>query len=160
MSVTTEPVPQARPAARGPGHTRCVVCGADNPRGLRLTFRQAEGGWVEATLNGDDSLQGYARLMHGGIISLLLDAAMTNCLFAHGYVGVTATMEIKFRHLVAVDAPVRVRARLVRSASSALQLRAELVQNDRVRATANGLFVHRPALVSQDNGLCPVPPRE
>ncbi len=160
MSVTTERGPDARLVAPNPGHGRCVVCGSDNQRGLNLAFRRAEDGWVEATLNGDDSLQGYARLMHGGIISLLLDAAMTHCLFAHGYVGVTATMAIKFRHPVAVDAPVRVRARLVRSASSAHQLRAELLQNDHVRATANALFVHRPALVNQDDGPCPEYPRE
>jgi acyl-coenzyme A thioesterase PaaI-like protein len=130
-----------------------VVCGADNQRGLNLAFRRGDDGWVEATLDSDDSLQGYARLMHGGIIALLLDAAMTNCLFAYGCAGVTATMEVKFRQPVGVDAPVHVRARLIRSASSAHQLRAELLQADRVKATATALFVHRPAVLGPDE--CP-----
>lgn len=95
-------------------------------------------------MGGDESLQGYAHLMHGGIISLLLDAAMTNCLFAHGSAGVTARMEVKFRHPVAVDQPVRVRARVVRSSPPAYQLRAEMLQSRQIKATAAGLFVDRP----------------
>ncbi len=93
---------------------------------------------------GDHSLQGYPRIMHGGIVSLLLDAAMTHCLFDHGAAGVTARMEIKFRHPVSVDLPVRIRARLLRSSPPTHQLWAEIRQGDQIKATAAGLFVDRP----------------
>ena len=93
---------------------------------------------------GDRSLQGYPRIMHGGIVSLLLDAAMTHCLFSQGATGVTARMEIKFRHPVSVDRAVHVRARLVRSSPPTHQLRAEIRQGDQIKATATGLFVDRP----------------
>jgi len=124
-----------------------VVCGARNARGLNLVFRRSDDGWVEGALGKDESLQGYPDMMHGGIISLLLDAAMTHCLFDHGAAGVTARLEVKFRHPVKVDRPVRIRAKLVRSSSPAYHLRAEMRQGEQVKATATGLFVDRPALV-------------
>lgn len=99
-------------------------------------------------MGGDESLQGYPRMMHGGIISLLLDAAMTHCLFDHGAAGVTARMEIKFRHPVTVEEPVQIRARIVRASPPTYQLRAEISQGERIKATATGLFVDRPELVS------------
>lgn len=125
------------------------MCGARNGHGLNLSFGSDGDGWIQATLDGRDYLQGYSKMMHGGIISLLLDAAMTHCLFAHGSAGVTARMEVKFRHPVAVDAPVQVRARLIRSSPPGHQLRAELIQNDKLMATAIGLFVHRPELTEK-----------
>ena len=136
-----------RRVPRHPAHEFCVVCGSRNKHSLNVAFHHGSGGWVEATLSENDSLQGYPRMMHGGIISLLLDAAMTHCLFAHGQTGVTARMEVKFRHPVTVTEPVRIRAKLARSSPPAYQLRAELCQREQVKATATGLFVDRPELV-------------
>ena len=142
------------------GHDHCVVCGSKNPRGLNLTFHQNDDGWILANIDGDKYLQGYDRMMHGGVISLLLDATMTHCLFAHGCAGVTAKMEVKFRHPVMVDSPMTVRAKLVRSSPSAYHLRSELIQNERAKATATGLFVDRPQLNEQDNDVCLEMPRK
>lgn len=122
------------------------MCGPCNQRGMNLAFFRGSDGWTEARLSAGTHLQGYPRMMHGGVVSLLLDAAMTHCLFQEGCTAVTARMEVKFRRPVEVDADVRVRARLVRASPPAYQLRAELLQDGRVKASALGLFVHRPEL--------------
>jgi len=44
---------------------------------------------------------------------MLLDAAMTHCLFARGVQGVTAKLDVKFRHPVRVGVQANVRARVV-----------------------------------------------
>jgi acyl-coenzyme A thioesterase PaaI-like protein len=36
-------------------------------------------------------------MLHGGVISSILDGTMTNCLFAHGTVAVTAELRVRFR---------------------------------------------------------------
>jgi acyl-CoA thioesterase FadM len=79
---------------------------------------------------------------------------MTHCLFDHGAVGVTARMEIKFRHPVSVDRPVHIRARLVRSSPPTHQLWAEISQDKQVKATAVGLFVDCPELLDPENEEC------
>lgn len=151
MSVTTEPTKQGNQTEIRSVHEFCLVCGSRNGHGLNLSFFGGDDGWVQATLNGTEHLQGYPRMMHGGVISLLLDAAMTHCLFAQGCAGVTAKLEIKFRHPVTVDSPVTVRARLVHSSPPGHQLVAELLQEKIVKATACGLFVVRPKLARYDS---------
>jgi len=125
-------------------HRHCCICGPTGILGLKAVFRQSDDGWTEATLTGSGPLQGYAGVMHGGIISLLLDAAMTNCLFAHGCAGVTARMEVKFRHPVVADGPVNIRAKLVSSSPPVHELKAELLQERQVKATATALFFAKP----------------
>ncbi len=148
-SVTIDRSGPAIATVSHPSHEGCLVCGPCNHRGMNIVFSRGADGWTEARLRAGVHLQGYPRMMHGGVVSLLLDAAMTHCLFQAGCTAVTARMEIKFRRPVDVDADVSVRARLVRASPPAYQLRAELLQDGRVMASALGLFVHRPELQTQ-----------
>jgi acyl-coenzyme A thioesterase PaaI-like protein len=96
---------------------------------------------VEAVFSGGDPYQGYTGILHGGVIAMLLDAAMTNCLFAHGHCGVTAELTVRFRHPVVSSEPSRLRAWMERCSPSLSVLRAELWQSGRCRATALGKFM-------------------
>jgi len=73
----------------------------------------------------------------------LLDGAMTNCLFAHGEQGITGELKVRFRHPVVTDRPAVVRAWIDRSLPPFHVLRAELIQDDWVKAKATGKFVER-----------------
>ncbi len=125
-------------------HRYCIVCGADNPRGLHLEFRPAVDGGVEATFDCARTFEGYSHRIHGGVIAALLDGAMTNCLFAHGRVAVTADLTVRYRHPVTVNSPVTVRAWIRESSHGLHRMQAELVQGDRVLVTATGKFLERP----------------
>ena len=72
---------------------------------------------------------------------MLLDAAMTHCLFARGQETVTAELCVRYREAVATGTPARVRAWLVRSSPRLHWLRAELLQENRVKAVATGKFM-------------------
>ena len=89
-------------------------------------------------------LEGYPGVLHGGVISALLDGAMTNCLFAQGRAAVTAELRVRFRHPVATDGTARLRAWIDRSCPPLFVLRAELRQGEQLMATAEGKFVQRP----------------
>jgi acyl-coenzyme A thioesterase PaaI-like protein len=39
---------------------------------------------VRATFECDHTFEGYPGMVHGGVISSILDGAMGNCMFAHG----------------------------------------------------------------------------
>lgn len=49
-----------------------------------------------ATFSGNPGLQEYEGQLHGRVISSLLDAAMTHCLFHHGIEAVTGELYVRF----------------------------------------------------------------
>ncbi|HEY3247848.1 MAG TPA: PaaI family thioesterase [bacterium] len=76
--------------------TYCFVCGRDNPIGLKLVFRP-EGEGVRAEFVPSALHVGYEGLIHGGIISALVDDALANIWFTRGREAVTAKLEVRFR---------------------------------------------------------------
>jgi len=53
----------------------CFVCGQDNPAGLKRKFRFRDG-YVYLEFCGCEHHQGYPGMVHGGILSALLDETM------------------------------------------------------------------------------------
>ena len=129
---------------RAQEHANCMVCSPSSKSGLGLQFAVSEDGSVEATFSCDKAFQGYANVLHGGLISCLLDGAMTNCMFAHGHAPVTAELNVRFRDPVVIGQPATVRAWIGRSSSRLHVLEAEIVQNQQVKATAKGKFMKQP----------------
>ena len=125
-------------------HPNCVVCGANHLSGLQLEFTLLEDGSVQATFDCGEAFQGYPGLLHGGVISSLLDGAMTNCLFASGQQGVTGELKVRFRHPVVINRKATVRAWVDRSMPPLHLLQAELIQDERVKAKARGKFMELP----------------
>lgn len=99
---------------------------------------------MEAFFECTKDLEGYEGILHGGIVSALLDGAMTNCLFAHGIRALTADLKIRF--LSSVNAPdaVQLRARIQRSWSRFYVLKSELFQKNVLKAAATAIFVRLP----------------
>ena len=90
----------------------------------------------------------YPHTLHGGVIVSLLDGAMTNCLFAHGLVAVTAELTIRFLRPVGTNREATVRAWLQDSSPTLHRLAAELWQDGKLMARATGKFIeewHAPA---------------
>jgi len=78
------PASGSRSAGRQ-AHPNCIVCSPRHRCGFRLEFVLSEDGSVHAKFDCSKVFEGYPGLVHGGVISSLLDGAMTNCLFAHGH---------------------------------------------------------------------------
>jgi len=137
---------------RAQEHANCMVCSPSSKSGLGLQFAVSKDGSVEATFSCDKAFEGYADVLHGGLISCLLDGAMTNCMFAHGHAPVTAELNVRFRDPVVIGQPATVRARIRRSSSRLHLLEAEIVQNGQVKATATGKFMKQPPQAATGGG--------
>jgi acyl-coenzyme A thioesterase PaaI-like protein len=82
-------------------------------------------------------------MLHGGVISAILDGAMTHCLLARGRSGVTARLIVRFLHPVAADRPVAVRAWLNDYSPPLYVLESELSQDGKLMARATAKFIER-----------------
>jgi acyl-coenzyme A thioesterase PaaI-like protein len=123
-------------------HPRCVVCGHDNPHGLGLEFVPSDDGLsVSATFACSEPFQGYAGLLHGGVVSAMLDGAMVHCLFRAGRVAYTGSLEVRFLQPVTVGRNAVVTARLTTSRGRMHILSAALEQDGRIKVEAVGKFV-------------------
>jgi uncharacterized protein (TIGR00369 family) len=57
-----------------PNSRMCFICGLQNPIGLKLAFYEdAEADQVRAEITVPDEYQGYPGVVHGGIVSAILD---------------------------------------------------------------------------------------
>lgn len=77
--------------------SRCVVCGEDNPRGLQVRFSDAGHGSVEATWQPTADWEGFQGVVHGGILSTVLDEAMSKAVVASGSRAMTAELKIRYK---------------------------------------------------------------
>ncbi len=122
-------------------HSACIICGRQHPQGMKLPFRILKDGSVMTRFFCDHFLQGYAGLLHGGVIAAMLDGAMTNCLFAHGKTAVTASLTVRFLHPVAANQTAAIKARIKKSNPPLHLMESELLQGKRVVARATAKFM-------------------
>jgi acyl-coenzyme A thioesterase PaaI-like protein len=128
-------------------HAQCLMCGPENPSGLKVKFKVQPDGSVAAAFDCLPMLQSYPSVLHGGVISALLDSAMASALFAIGVVAVTAALEIRFLAPTSTGRFAMVRAWTESAGAHPLYLqRAELIQDGKVVVEAKAKFIVREAL--------------
>ena len=145
MSVTIDQLRRNLDSTRQRAHARCIACGSTDGHTPRLQFIPNAQGGVEATFHPSPSYEGYEGILHGGVIATLLDAAMTNCLFAQGQCAVTADLHLRYRHPVASGEPCHLRAWIERQTRPLFVLRGELWQANELRVTATAKFMQQVA---------------
>jgi len=125
-------------------HPQCLLCSAANPFGMKLKFTVQKDGSVLTAFPCREILQSYRETLHGGIISAVLDAAMTNAMFSIGVVAVTAELTVRFLAPVILNQGAVVRAWIDKATSHRLYyVRSELEQDRKVMARASAKFVVR-----------------
>ena len=128
-------------------HPKCIVCSFANTKGLNVKFDVADNGNVKADFQCDEAFEGYPGVLHGGVISSILDGAMGNCMFARGQAAVTVEMTTRFRHPVTTYSQATVSARIIRTSHPLYLLEAEIIQDGEIKATAKSKFYDQPDLV-------------
>ena len=102
-------MPLALPHTRG-----CLVCGHDNPHGLRLRLNvDQETGVVTCEFTPAAHHIGFEGIIHGGLLSTVLDEAMVwAAIWSEKRLCVCGELNVRFRHGVSVGQPLHVEARL------------------------------------------------
>jgi acyl-coenzyme A thioesterase PaaI-like protein len=120
----------------------CFACGIDNPISLGLNFFLKEDGTVETEFIPQDVHQGYTNIMHGGLISTLLDESMAKVLSYKNIKALTAEIRVKFKKPVMIGQRVIITGILKKTHGKLLFTEALLKDNTgEILANAEGKFI-------------------
>lgn len=87
----------------------CFACSPDNRRGLHLQFQPGSQGEMLADWTPECEFEGFRGIIHGGVVSTVLDEAMAKVVSATGIDALTAELRVRFKKQVSTGNPVRVR---------------------------------------------------
>lgn len=126
----------------------CFACGPENPIGMHLHFeRDPEGDGVLCRCTLSANYQGWRGIAHGGIVMALLDEAMAHAAGFAGHRGVTASVNVRFRKPVPLEAPIEVRGRVTWQRRGIVGVEARIGDaRGALLARSEGSFVSRGSL--------------
>jgi len=115
----------------------CFVCGTENPIGLKANFStNRDTKSASCTLTLSRNFQGWENVVHGGMLSSLLDEAAIYACRTCGESFVTAEMKVNFRKPVQVLEPMTVSATVVREKRKVYEVESQVVQGGEICAQA------------------------
>ena len=129
-----------------PNSQMCFVCGLENPIGLKMAFYEDEEGRVVAKFTPGDEHQGFPGIVHGGIVTSLLDEVLGRVAIAAERWVVTGRLNIRFRRPVPVGETLTIVGEVVNWKKRTLEARGEIRLSDgQVGAEATGTFLEIPS---------------
>ena len=112
-------------------HTGCFACDPSHLFGLKLRCQLIDDGKrAQAAFTPSAWMRSYAEQIHGGLISTLLDSAMTQFLLLHGIQAVTGTLDLRYRKPAPIDHNFTVTAWCHENRGRILRMRAEFRDSD------------------------------
>lgn len=125
----------------------CFGCGRQNPIGLKMTFFE-DGEQVWAPWTPLREHQGYEGIVHGGLITTVLDEVMGWAIYVRKLWAVTGTINVRFRKPVRVGDDLVARAWVESIAGRKVEVRATLAhaETGEVLSEGSAIFIR----VSED----------
>jgi uncharacterized protein (TIGR00369 family) len=109
----------------------CFVCGENNLGGLRLRFEiDKERQTLRTVFVASPVFQGFDGVVHGGIISTLIDEAMAKLSYELGYNTVTVSLEIRFKKPAPILEPLLVYGEILEASKRLVKAKARVVKED------------------------------
>jgi len=124
-------------------HRYCLMCGKDNPFSFGLKFKKKDDGTVSTTFTGNKFLQGYKGIMHGGVLSALLDTAMAQCLLHQDIEAVTGELVVRYLEQVDCDDTLNIRAWIAASLPPLYHLKSQIRIGDKIVCKGKAKFMQR-----------------
>ncbi|MCD4775068.1 MAG: PaaI family thioesterase [Candidatus Aegiribacteria sp.] len=121
----------------------CFVCGERNPFGLQLEPVGENGKGIIQWMPKKRH-QGYAGVVHGGLISTLLDESMAYAAMSVAGFCATANISVRFMKPVLIERAVRIEAEMIEHRGKIIKLQASVFQDGEEKARGKATFVSVP----------------
>jgi len=109
--------------------TMCFCCGKDNPIGLKLDFTW-DNGIARAEFTPTELHQGWSGIVHGGIVSCLLDEGLTYATYFTGIDCLTARMQVRLRRPILIGEPLTITSSIRKKTRRLVETQATLSLKD------------------------------
>jgi len=106
----------------------CVACGKQNSKGLRIDFVNESDG-VCARWTPTHDWESFRGIIHGGIITTVLDEAMSKAVISRGWEALTAELKVRFRNRVSPGNPLQIRGWIISKRKRRILAEAKLTTN-------------------------------
>lgn len=126
----------------------CFGCGKANLHGLHLAlYADAEGDGVITHFTPPAHAEGYPGMVHGGIISTMLDEVMAWSLYRLGIWAVTGELTARYKKPVLIGVPLVARGWMIRDRGRVIEVAGEIRSHPQGDLLAEGTsrFVRVPA---------------
>ncbi len=107
----------------------CFGCGQKNPIGLKLNFKR-DGKNVRAEFTPTKHYQGWRGVVHGGIITCLIDEAVSYAAHFEGLKCLTAKMAVQFKCMAKVGEPLVIISSITRHTRKLIETEARVSLKD------------------------------
>lgn len=125
----------------------CMVCGTDNPWGLKAQFLELENGELATIMHTDEYYQSYPGRLHGGISSMVLDETIGRAITIadERMWGVTIDLQMRYRRPVPLNEDVLVIGRITKETNRGFEGGGQIVLRDgTVAVEATGRYLKLP----------------
>jgi acyl-coenzyme A thioesterase PaaI-like protein len=130
---------------RQPSSDDCFVCGRKNPIGLKMRFYTNADGCVYADYTPRPEHQSYPGVMHGGLITAMLDELIGRTAIASNLWCMTAKLEVRFKKPVLIGASLKLKGTITKKTSRVIEGHGEIRLDDGSLAVeAVGTYVKIP----------------
>lgn len=125
----------------------CFVCGTNNPNSLKLKF-DFENNSATAKFLPSSLWEGYEGIVHGGILSTLLDEAMIyGIFFTSGYMTMTVKMDVTFKNPAKVGNELIITGKFLEENGRVITASASISNtNETIICIAKGTYIKPKAL--------------
>jgi len=103
----------------------CFGCVQNNPIGLKLGFKR-DGKTARAEFTPDKLYQGWNGIVHGGIITCMLDEAMSHAVHLEGIECLTAKMTVQFKRPAPVEESLIITGSITRNTRRLVETEAKV----------------------------------
>ena len=110
-------------------YSNCFVCGDKNKCGLKVDFFD-EQGVAKAEYKASSGFEGYKDILHGGIISALLDEVMIKSVLAKDILAVTASIEVRFKQPIRTGEELFLEGRIVEDKGKVITTEGRVLKQD------------------------------
>ncbi len=107
----------------GKDYSLCFGCGQDNPFGLKLSF-QWDGKTARAEFTPTEFYQGWAGVVHGGIIICILDEAMSYAALFEGMYCATTKIQVNLKSPASIDETLIITSSLTKRSRKLVETKA------------------------------------
>ncbi len=119
----------------------CFGCGQKNPIGLKLNFKW-DGKTARTEFTPTRFYQGWPKILHGGIITTMLDEAMSYAVRFSGVDFLTARIQVSFKRPILIDERLVITGSIARNKGRFLEVKADVSLPDgTLMAEGTGTFV-------------------